>query len=96
MVIMGDLKRCKHPGCNFKTSRTYCIKHQIAIKKEPVQMDEKQKELRKMIEAFMFNISGHIEQAGVFYSKKDMGEMIKELDKMKEFAVEYQKGMIDE
>lgn len=58
-------------------------------------MDEKQRELRKMIEAFMFNISGHIEQAGVFYSKKDMGEMIKELDKMKEFAVEYQKGMID-
>lgn len=94
---MSDLKRCKHPGCHFKTTRIYCIKHQIAIKKkEPVRMDEKQRELRKMIETLMFNISGNIEHAEVFYVKKDMGEMIKEIDKMKEFAVEYQKGMIDE
>lgn len=93
---MNNLKRCKHPGCNFKTVRTYCIKHQIAIKKEPVQMDEKQIALRKQIEALMFNISGHMEHAEVFYMKKDMGEMIKEIDKMKEFAIEYQKGMIDE
>lgn len=59
-------------------------------------MDEKQKELRKKIEAFMFNISGNIEHAEVFYMKKDMSEMIKEIDKMKEFAIEYQKGMIDQ
>jgi len=59
-------------------------------------MDEKQIALRKQIEALMFNISGHMEHAEVFYMKKDMGEMIKEIDKMKEFAIEYQKGMIDE
>ncbi len=93
---MNDLKRCKHPGCNFKTARTYCIKHQIAIKKEPVPMDEKQIQLRKMIEALMFNVSGNIEHAEVFYMKKDMGEMIKEIDKMKDLAIEYQKGMIEE